>query len=203
VVSGPSGSGKTTLLKRLLRDRLIAKKLARSVSYTTRSKRPGERQGRDYFFITRQEFRRFLREKKIIEWTKYLDNYYATPRGFAEKQLKCGKVLLLCLDVKGASRIKRLYARQSTTIFILPPSLTELRKRITSRCCQTKKKEIKKRLSLADAEIVGASKYDYCLLNKDLNQVTRELKEIILTDTKAKKSNEATAYGAKRRKLHG
>ncbi len=186
MVSGPSGSGKTTLLKRLTRDRLIAKKLARSVSYTTRAKRPGERQGRDYFFITQQEFRRFLREKKIIEWTKYLNNYYATPRGFAEKQLKSGKVLLLCLDVKGASRNKRLYPRQSTTIFILPPSLPELRKRITSRCCRTKKKEIKKRLALADAEIIRACQYDYCLLNKDLNQVTRELREIILTDTKAK-----------------
>jgi len=183
VVSGPSGSGKTTLLKKLTRDRLVARRLARSVSYTTRPKRPDEREGRDYFFITGQQFRRYLRQKKILEWTKYLDNYYATPRGFAEKQLKCGKVLLLCLDVKGASRIKRLYPRECTTIFILPPSLPELRKRITKRCRQTKKKEIKKRLALANAEIVGATNYDYCLLNKDLNHVTRELKEIILTDT--------------------
>lgn len=180
VISGPSGSGKTTLLAKLLHDKKIGRILVKSCSVTTRPRRAGERQGRDYFFVGKNEFNRLLKAKKILEWTRYLGYYYGTPKEFVDKQLQAGKNILLCLDFKGALRIKRLYAHNCTTIFILPPSLTELTKRIKKRCHLTKKEEIEQRLQLAKKEISTASKYDYCLLNEDLKNVVEELKAIIL-----------------------
>ncbi|MDD2751521.1 MAG: guanylate kinase [Candidatus Omnitrophica bacterium] len=180
VISGPSGSGKTTLLSSVLQDKTLKKKFARSISFTTRLRRSKEQNGRDYFFISEKEFIKNLREKKILEWTRYLGYYYGTPKEFVDKQLQAGKNILLCLDFKGALRIKRLYAHNCTTIFILPPSLTELTKRIKKRCHLTKKEEIEQRLQLAKKEISTASKYDYCLLNEDLKNVVEELKAIIL-----------------------
>jgi len=179
VISGPSGSGKTTLLSSVLKEKALQKKFARSVSITTRPRRSKEQNGIDYFFISEAEFKRSLRAKKILEWTRYLSYYYGTPKEFVDKQLKTGKNILLCLDFRGASRIKKLYGNNCTTIFILPPSLTELTTRIRKRCHLTKTEEIERRLQLAKEEISTASKYDYCLLNDNLRTVVEELKAII------------------------
>ena len=182
VISGPSGSGKTTLRDNLFKDRELRKRLVKSVSLTTRKKRSGERSGRDYLFITKDEFNRRLKQKKILEWTRYLGYYYATPRDFVEKQLKAGKNIALCLDLKGVVYINRLYPKNSVSIFILPPSLLALRKRIEGRCSKTKKEEIGERLKLAEKELRACAKYDYSLVNKNLTKATKELKDIVLKE---------------------
>ena len=183
VISGPSGSGKTTLLEKLLKDKELGKRLIKSVSLTTRPKRSAERDKKDYFFITQGEFSRKLKSKKILEWTKYLGYYYATPKDLLENELKKGKHILLCLDLKGARSIKRLYPKNSVTVFVIPPSLQSLKKRIEGRCNKTKKEEIGKRLKLAREELSACGWYDYSLANKNLNRAVKKLKGIILKES--------------------
>jgi len=180
VVSGPSGSGKSTLLKRLLRNKAIRQKVAKSVSYTTRRKRSGERERKDYFFLTPQDFKAKKRKKLILECTRYLGYDYATPRDFVEGKLKAGKHIILCLDFRGARRVKRFYPKNTVTVFILPPSLDVLQERIEGRCRRTKKEEIIRRLRLAEKELLAFEWYDYCLVNKNLARAAEELKEIVL-----------------------
>jgi guanylate kinase len=179
VISGPSGSGKTTLLQNLIRSKILKHKLVKSVSFTTRPKRSGEREGRDYFFISDHEFKQRRKAKKILEWTRYLGYYYATPKDFVERRVQKGRHILLCLDLKGAFRIKRLYSKNTVTIFVMPPSLRTLHDRIKKRCSRTKREEIRQRLWLARKELGACRRYDYCVLNKDLRQAVRETKIII------------------------
>jgi guanylate kinase len=182
VISGPSGSGKTTLRDKLLEDKAFQRKLTKSVSFTTRKKRTNEGHGRDYFFVTEADFKKKDRAKEILEWTKYLGYYYGTPRFFVEKQIRRGKNIILCLDLKGALRIKRLYPKDSVTIFVLPPSIQTLRVRIEKRCQETKKEEIARRLKLAKEELGASRRYDYTIVNKNLERALRELKGIILQE---------------------
>jgi guanylate kinase len=107
VISGPSGSGKTTLLTSLIKDKKVSKLLVKSCSLTTRPKRSGEKEGKDYFFVTTPKFQSLLKAKKILEWTRYLGYYYGTPRGPLESQIQSGKCLGLCLDLKGARILKK------------------------------------------------------------------------------------------------
>jgi guanylate kinase len=183
VISGPSGSGKTTLAQKLIQSKALKNKLIKSVSFTTRPKRQGERDNRDYFFISEREFQEKRKAKKILEWTKYLHYYYATPKEFVDRQLDQGKHILLCLDFKGALEVKRLYPQNTITIFVTPPSLVALQDRIRKRCRQTKKEEIKQRLKLARQELAVAKRYNYCVVNRDLQQAVKELQGIILQET--------------------
>jgi guanylate kinase len=180
VISGPSGSGKTTLVKKLLTDKSLKKILAKSVSFTTRPRRSGEAGGRDYIFVSAAEFLRLRREKKILEWTRYLGYYYGTAREFVERCIAEGRHILLCLDKKGADRIKRLYPRETATVFIIPPSIKALRRRIEARCRKTRRKEISARLRLAKAEVLLHKAYDYAVVNDDLRQAQNALRGIIL-----------------------
>ena len=180
VVSGPSGSGKTTLRDKLLEDASLRRKFTKSVSFTTRPKRSRERHGRDYFFLKDADFKHKIKAKEILEWTKYLGYYYGTSRSFVSKQLRLGKCIILCLDLKGALEVKRLFPRNSVAIFVFPPSLKTLRQRIEKRCCKTKKEEIARRLKLAKVELSGSRHYDYTVVNKNLERAVRELREIVL-----------------------
>ncbi len=182
ILSGPSGSGKTTLLTRLIKDKKIAKSLIKSCSVTTRPRRPGEAQGKDYFFVGRDEFRRLLKAKKILEWTRYLGYYYGTPKGPVEKLLKEGRNLGLCLDLKGARTLKRIYPRNTVTIFVLPPSIGALKARIEGRCRETNKKEIAQRLRLAKKEVLAASHFDYRVLNRNLRVALQETRKIFFKE---------------------
>lgn len=182
VISGPSGSGKTTLLQGLLKTAALKRRLVKSVSFTTRPKRQGERQGKDYFFISESQFKRFLKAKKILEWTRYLGYYYGTPRDSIDGQLEKGRSIGLCLDLRGALKIKRLYPHKAVSIFIAPPSIRELKNRIAKRCAKTPASEIQKRLRLAQEEVKLRKLYDYCLVNKDLYTTIRQLKDIILRE---------------------
>jgi len=185
VISGPSGSGKTTLLESLVKDKEIAKLLVKSCSITTRPKRAKEREAKEYFFVTPLEFKRLLKAKKILEWTRYLGYYYGTPKEPLEKQLRSSKSVGLCLDLKGSRVLKKIYPNNTVTIFILPPSISELKMRIKNRSRQTKPQEIKQRLSLAGREIKSAGKFDYCILNQSLSVALRELKNIFLQVNRA------------------
>ena len=185
VISGPSGSGKTTLLKRVLLDKLLKNKLAKSVSLTTRAKRSGEREAKDYFFVSPGEFRRLNKAKKILEWTRYLSYYYGTKRDYLEETLKKGRHLALCLDLRGALKLKKLYPENTVTIFVEPPSINELRARIEGRCSKTKPEEVDRRVKLAVAELKNAHRYDYILINKNLAKAESRLEHIILKEIEA------------------
>lgn len=184
VFSGPSGSGKTTLAKSVLVSRSLKGRVARSISFTTRLRRSKEKNGKDYFFITKDEFKRLLKAKKILEWTRYLGYYYGTPKSYVDNQLRRGISILLCLDYRGAMRIKRTYRKQAVTIFIMPPSIAELSKRIKRRCEKTDHLEIRRRISLAKQELLRANEYDYRLVNKDLAVAKNKLKAIIVAEIK-------------------
>ena len=186
VISGPSGSGKTTLRDKLLEDASLRRKFTKSVSFTTRLKRSMERHGRDYFFLKDADFKHKIKAKEILEWTKYLGYYYGTSRSFVSKQLKQGKCIILCLDLKGALGVKRLFPRNSVTIFVLPPSLKTLRQRIEKRCHKTRKEEIARRIKLAKIELNGSRYYDYTVVNKNLERAVRELREIVLDQIQLK-----------------
>lgn len=182
VICGPSGSGKTTLLSSLIKDKKIAKLFVKSCSITTRPKRSGEKEGKDYFFVTRGRFQRLSKEKKILEWTRYLGYYYGTPKGPLESQLKAGKNLGLCLDLKGARILKELYPKNTVTVFVLPPSLDVLKTRIENRCSKTNRQEVAQRIRLARRELLAASQFDYCILNQNLQIALQELKDIFLLE---------------------
>ncbi len=182
IICGPSGSGKTTLLTSLIKDKKIAKLLAKSCSITTRPKRSKEEEGKDYFFVTGAQFQRLLKAKKILEWTRYLGYYYGTPKGSLESRLKTGGHLGLCLDLKGARILKKLYPKNTVTVFVLPPSLDVLKARIQNRCSKTNKKEIAQRIRLARRELLAASRFDYCILNQNLQIALGELKDIFLQE---------------------
>ena len=163
-------------------DRALRRNLAKSVSVTTRPRRSGECQGRDYFFLNPGEFLRLKKNKKILEWTRYLGYYYGTKKDILDGRLTQGKHLALCLDLKGALRLKKLYPDSAITIFVQPPSIKELRKRIAGRCVKTKCEEINKRLALAELELKNYRRYDYVLKNKNLSQAVNRLKGIILKE---------------------
>jgi len=185
VISGPSGSGKTTLLTSLIQDKQIGKLLVKSCSITTRPKRSKEREGKEYFFVAPKEFRRLLKAKKILEWTRYLGYYYGTPKEPLEKQLQGRKNVGLCLDLKGARILKKIYPQNTVTIFVLPPSLSVLKERIQKRCRHTNPQEVAQRLLLARRELRAAGKFDYCILNQNLSAAFKELKSIFLQESSA------------------
>lgn len=180
VLSGPSGSGKTTLLKSLLKNKDLKNKLVKSTSFTTRPKRRDERDCKDYFFISERQFKQKRKERRILEWTRYLGYYYATPKDFIERHIEKNTLVMLCLDLKGALKIKRLYPKNTVTIFVMPPSLEALRDRIKKRSRKTKREEIDTRINLAKKELKASRRYDYLVVNRDLELTVKKLKDIIL-----------------------
>ncbi len=182
VISGPSGSGKTTLTERIIKSAALKNKIKKSISFTTRPKRSNERENKEYFFITEEQFKQYLRAKKILEWTKYLGYYYGTPRDLIDEWLRKRVNIVLCVDLKGVLRLARLYPENIVKIFIMPPSLEELRTRIEKRSSEINKIEIHSRVKLAEKEVLSAEKFDYCLVNKNLDKTVKQLKEIILRE---------------------
>lgn len=180
VISGPSGSGKTTLAGYILNDKTLKGKIKKSISFTTRPKRSCEKSGKDYFFVSESLFKRQLRLKKILEWTSYLGYYYGTPKSSLDSQTRQGQHILLCIDLAGAKNLRRLYPENVVTVFVMPPSLEELRDRMEKRCSKTKELEVRRRMRLAKKEMLEAGKFDYCLVNQDLKKTALQLKKIII-----------------------
>lgn len=172
-ISGPSGVGKGTLVNRLLleNDGLVA-----SVSCTTRPPRAGEVDGRDYFFLTREEFDVRIASDDFLEYDYHFGSMYGTPRSFVERQLKERSVILE-IDVVGALKVKEKYP-ETVLIMIVPPSMEELENRLDTRGSETKE-QIKKRLERVRYELSLREKYDYVVVNDDLESSKQKLLEII------------------------
>ena len=149
----------------------------------TRRRRSREEEGKDYFFVSGARFLRLRRAKKILEWTRYLGYYYGTPKGPLEKQLKGAKNVGLCLDLKGARILKKIYPHNTVTIFVFPPALNVLKERIKNRCRQTNQQEVAQRMLLARRELQAAGKFDHCIFNQNLPMALKELKSIFLQES--------------------
>jgi len=174
VVSGPSGSGKGTLLK-LLSQKLDS--IRYSISVTTRKPRVAEVDGVHYFFRTVEQFEEMIRNNELLEWDKYCDNYYGTPKSYIEKSLSEGYDIILEITVEGAMNVKRNFP-DSVTIFILPPSYDELRNRIHGRGTENSD-VIEKRLEKAKSEINYINKYDYVIVNDDIEIAVNDMISIL------------------------
>ncbi len=174
VLTGPSGVGKGTLVKQLLRRQ---PQLYLSISTTTRSPRLGEINGRDYYFVNRDYFQQMIEREQLLEWAEYAGNYYGTPRGTVMEQIQQGKQVLLEIELAGARTIGKTFP-DAYRIFILPPSLTELERRLRARA-QDSEMAIAQRLQRAEAEIAAAGEFDCQIVNQDLETALRELEAAI------------------------
>lgn len=174
IISGFSGAGKGTLVKKLIEE---YDGYALSISATTRQPRPGEEDGREYFFLQKEQFERKIAENGLIEYACYCDNYYGTPREYVEKQLDNGKDVILEIEIQGALKVKKQY-EDALLLFVMPPSAEELRHRLEGRGTETEE-VIDKRMHRAAQEAEGIEEYDYIVVNDDLETCVRQLHEII------------------------
>lgn len=178
VISGFSGVGKGTVVKELLR----LYPYALSVSATTRDPRPGEVDGVAYHFITKEEFERRIQEDDFFEYASYVDQYYGTPKSFVMKELAEGRDVILEIEAEGAFKVKA-QMEEALLIYMLPPSMAELKKRLVGRGTETEDK-IEKRLRKArEEEIAKAAEYDFLIVNDVLEDCVKELDRIIRTRT--------------------
>lgn len=175
VVSGFSGAGKGTLMKELLKN--YPGQYTLSISATTRQPRDGEAHGREYFFITKEEFEKMIAEDQLIEYARYVDNYYGTPRAYVEQKLEEGKDVILEIEIQGAMKVKEAFP-ETVLLFVTPPTACELKNRLTGRGTESEA-VIDSRLRRAVEEADGMDRYDYLVVNDDLEICTRELHDII------------------------
>ncbi len=175
VVSGFSGAGKGTLMKELLKN--YPGQYTLSISATTRQPRDGEAHGREYFFITKEEFEKMIAEDQLIEYARYVDNYYGTPRAYVEQKLEEGKDVILEIEIQGAMKVKETFP-ETVLLFVTPPTACELKNRLTGRGTESEA-VIDSRLRRAVEEADGMDRYDYLVVNDDLEICTRELHDII------------------------
>jgi guanylate kinase len=176
VISGPSGAGKTTIIKKLFEDESLKDKLMFSVSHTTRKKREGEVEGQDYFFVSEEEFMKMVEKGEFIEWAKVHGNLYGTSYENIKLAQKLGKLLILDIDVQGAEKIREKMGDSTIFIFIKPPNLGELKKRLELR---GDTKNIETRINNAKKELEYEKKFDYSIVNENLEKAVSQLKEII------------------------
>lgn len=174
VVSGFSGSGKGTIMKSLMSQ---YDNYALSISATTRTPRDGEVDGREYFFKTREEFEKMIAQDELIEYACYVNNYYGTPKNYVEERLLEGKDVILEIEIQGALKVKEKFP-QTLLLFVTPPTIEELRSRLIGRGTETEE-VIESRLERAKEEAEGMDKYDYLIINDDLQTCVEELHKII------------------------
>lgn len=175
VVSGFSGAGKGTIMKELLKK--YEQKYALSVSATTRAPRPGETEGREYFFRSVEEFEKMIAKEELIEYAKYVDNYYGTPRAYVEEQLDAGKDVILEIEIQGALKVKEKFP-QTLLLFVTPPSAAELKRRLVGRGTETPE-VIENRMKRAAQEAEYMERYDYLIVNDVLEECVEEMHQII------------------------
>jgi guanylate kinase len=176
VLAGPSGVGKGTLLRSLLPHH---PQLYMSISATTRLPRPGEVDGRDYYFVSRGQFEEWVTTGQLLEWAEYADNYYGTPKAPALKQLEAGKTVILEIELEGARQVRQTFP-QALQVFILPPSLEVLEQRLKTRC-QDSPEAIIKRLERAKIELAAASEFDVQIVNDVLDMALETLRRVLVT----------------------
>ena len=184
VVSGPSGAGKGTICKSIL-DQNDHIKL--SISATTRKPRTGEVHGVNYFFIEKEEFKTMIEQGEFLEYAQIYDNFYGTPKAAIMETLEKGQDVILEIEMQGARQVKEVYP-EGIFVFVLPPSLKELKNRIVGRGTETAE-EIEKRFSCAFEEIKQIDDYDYFIVNQDVEKSVKELESIISSE-----KNKVTRY---------
>jgi guanylate kinase len=177
IISAPSGTGKSTLCRKLIEDLPNA---CYSVSVTTRNPRRGEVEGKDYFFVSRNEFKEKIKRGELAEWALVHGHYYGTPKDFLERNLLKGKDVILDIDVRGAMKLKKRYP-EAVSIFLAPPSFSELKRRIKGRG-KNDEATIKKRLTNARWEIGRIRSYDYLVINDRLVNALRELTCLVVAE---------------------
>ena len=174
VVSGFSGAGKGTLMKELLKR---YDNYALSISATTRAPREGETDGKEYFFVKKEQFEKMRDERKLIEYAQYVNNYYGTPKEYVEQKMAEGKDVILEIEIQGALKVKKRFP-DALLLFVTPPSAEELRRRLVGRGTETLE-VINARLARAAEEASGMEAYDYLLINDDLDRCVEEMHQLI------------------------
>ena len=174
VVSGFSGAGKGTLMKALLQN---YDNYALSISATTRSPREGEADGREYFFLTEEAFEEKIRKNELIEYARYVNHYYGTPRNYVEQKMAEGKDVILEIEIQGALKVKEQYP-DAILLFVMPPNALTLKSRLTGRGTETEE-VIDARLKRAADEAEGIEAYDYILINDDLDACVEQMHYLI------------------------
>ncbi|ABY93047.1 MAG: guanylate kinase [Thermoanaerobacter sp.] len=177
VLSGPSGAGKGTICKALMEKE---KDLKLSISATTRQPRSGEIEGKNYFFKSEEEFEKMIENDSFLEWAKVYGHYYGTPKDFVLKNLDEGNDVVLEIDIQGALKIKEKFP-EGVFIFILPPSMEELKNRIKKRGTETEE-EIIKRFKSAYEELNYVSRYNYVVINDSVEEAVEKIKAIIIAE---------------------
>lgn len=177
VVSGPSGAGKGTICRELFK-RMPG--LVYSVSSTTRRPRPSEKQGVDYNFVSEEEFNRLIATDSLVEWACFSGNYYGTPQEPVMRELQAGHDVLLEIDVQGAIQVKKKFPA-AVTVFIMPPSYQELRRRLINRGTDDAD-EVNRRLSVAMSEINRAKEYDYLVVNQEVPLAMAKIEAIMVAE---------------------
>lgn len=180
VLSSPSGAGKTTISRRLIEHE---QDLTMSVSVTTRPKRPGEVAGVDYHFLDPTDFNLMINRQELLEYAEVFGNYYGTPRAPVEKSLADGQDVLFDIDWQGTQQLKENAGEDLVRIFILPPSTTELEKRLKARA-QDSDEVVAKRMALSADEMSHWSEYDYIIVNDDLDNSIGEVRAILAAERK-------------------
>lgn len=178
IISSPSGGGKGTLIKEL---RAMQPELGYSCSHTTRPKRFGEEEGREYFFISEEEFKRRIEAGDFLEYAVVHGNHYGTSLAESRKVFNTGKDLVVEVDVQGALQIMEKVPDDSVSVFILPPSFEVLRARLTARATEDLE-ELKTRLQNSFDEVMQYSKFDYVIINENLTAAARELASIVVSE---------------------
>lgn len=177
VLSGPAGVGKGTVRQKLFEQETDLKY---SVSATTRKKRLGEKEGVDYFYKTKEEFEEMIERNELLEYAKYVDNYYGTPKQYVLDELAKGYDVFLEIEVQGALQVKKNFP-EGVFIFLTPPSLKELKNRIVNRGTETKD-VIMQRLKEAKNEIKMMENYDYVVVNDDVSKAVKKVKSIVISE---------------------
>lgn len=174
VISGPSGSGKTTICQHLMK---VLPNIEYSISFTTRQPRRGEKDGKDYFFVSQEEFQRRIKDSLFLEHAKVFDNYYGTSKNWILEKLSLSKDILLSIDVQGAAKIKKNF-QDAVLIFLMPPSLKVLEDRLKKRATDDDA-EVSKRLLMAKDEMAEVGNYNYVVINDKVDETVSEIKGII------------------------
>lgn len=174
VVAAPSGAGKTTLVRHLLASQ---SQIRLSISYTTRAPRPGEENGREYHFVDVDTFRRMIERGDFLEWAEVHGNLYGTSKTWIEGQLAEGSDVLLEIDWQGAQQVRQIFT-EAIGIFILPPSLEELERRLTGRGTDSRE-VIARRLAAAQAEMRHVGEFDYAIINDELERALEDLRAVV------------------------
>ena len=175
VLSSPSGAGKTTLSRRLI-ERMPG--LRMSVSVTTRPKRPGEVEGKDYLFVEKARFEQMVKRHELLEWATVFDNRYGTPRAPVEAALSAGQDVLFDIDWQGTQQLREKARADVVSVFILPPSAADLEKRLHSRAQDTQA-VIRSRMSRASHEMSHWAEYDYIVINREVDEAFAEVQSIL------------------------